>query len=87
MSKELNEPWSIARVVNHVGSENIKVQNLATCLASGHQGKTDCRLTFFTSKEHGASIMREACMGKDKGVIGLVLWIPVDKLPPELKPA
>lgn len=80
-------PLGISELVSKIGDENITVQNLASNLSEVKNGKKDSRLTFFTSPEMGRQIAKEAAGIESSTHIGLILWIPRDKLPTTAAPA
>lgn len=67
---------SIIELLNKVGIENVKVQPLNTSLTNSRETKhKDTELTFATNQLSTTDV----AMGT--GPIGLVLWIPRDKMP------
>lgn len=77
----MNEPLSISQLIAHVGDENITVQGLASNLAGVRNGKKDSRIEFYTSLQNGRSIAKEAAGIESSEIVGLILWIPSNKLP------
>jgi hypothetical protein len=67
---------SITELLQHVGDENIQLQNLADSLVKAQLKKNDGEITFATDRDIVQDMALNRC---DK--IGLILWIPKDKLP------
>lgn len=67
---------SIIELLQHVGAENISLQNLADSLVKADLKKHDGEITFATDR----SIVHDMALNRcDK--VGLILWIPKDKMP------
>lgn len=67
---------SIIELLQHVGAENISLQNLADSLVKAEMKKHDGEITFATDR----SIVHDMALNRcDK--VGLILWIPKDKMP------
>lgn len=76
----MGAPLPISKLVELIGDENIKVQNLAHNLSGARQMK-DCGLiTFATSKEHCSEIMKAGAGLESSKVVGLILWVPTEKI-------
>lgn len=78
----MSKPLGISELIAKIGDENITVQNLGANMSAFNKGKKDCKITFVTSPQMGSQMARAAA-GIPSTHIGLVLWIPKDKLPPE----
>lgn len=74
----------LSKLIQIVGDENIEVQNLAENMASMNANKKHSTIAFRASPEKGNQIAKAAC-GLTSNVVGLVLWLPSDKIPKELK--
>lgn len=75
----------LSEMILHVGDENVTIQNLASDMTQFTSGKKDSKITFCTSKENGQQLARHAATGKKPDMIGLVVWLPRNKLPEELQ--
>jgi hypothetical protein len=80
MSDQSKKPLGISELVALVGDENIQVQNLGHNMTNASKGKDRGLITFATSPEHCQQLMQTAA-GIESNLVGLVLWIPADKLP------
>lgn len=70
---------SLLELINHVGQENISVQNLLMAVtASNTNKKGETKLTFITKEITTNDLVFE---GEKARKIGLILWMPTDKLP------
>jgi hypothetical protein len=67
---------SITELLQHVGAENVQLQNLADSLVKAQLKKNDGEITFATDRNTVQDMVLNRC---DK--VGLILWIPKDKLP------
>lgn len=83
----MSKPLGISELVAKIGDENIQVQNIASNMTAGNNGKNQSTLTFATSPEHCSDQMKAAAgVGKPK-YVGLLLWIPseiIDRINQEL---
>ena len=67
---------SIIELLQHVGAENVQLQNLADSLVRADLKKHDGEITFATDR----SIVHDMAINRcDK--VGLILWLPKDKMP------
>jgi hypothetical protein len=71
-----HEAMSIIELLQHVGAENVQLQNLADSLVRADLKKHDGEITFATDR----SIVHDMAINRcDK--VGLILWLPKDKMP------
>jgi hypothetical protein len=70
---------NIIELIQKAGPENIKVQNVASSLVSMKHGRRDAEVTFATEPAMGSAAARESA-GLPSTHIGLIVWIPRDKL-------
>lgn len=68
----------LSELIAHIGDENIFVQNLATNMKSAKAAmkNRDAEITFVTSDDK----VLDRMIGKPR-FVGLVVWLPVDKMP------
>lgn len=67
---------SITELMQHVGAENISLQNLADSLVKADLKKNDGEITFATDR----GIVHDMMLGRSK-LVGLIVWLPKDKMP------
>ena len=72
----------LSELIQHVGDEHVQIQNLDQSCVSAKAGKRDGEFTFATDREK----VIERAMGKKVSHIGLVVWVPVDRLPDSMRP-
>ena len=70
----------ISELISKVGDENIKVQQLLTDFTAGNIGKKGATLTFATDSGFVSEYNRCAALGGSPSHVGLVVWIPADRL-------
>jgi hypothetical protein len=72
----------LSELILHVGDENLGIQNLDAALLRAQVRKRDGEITFATERTH---VLQR---GLDQPVthIAFVVWLPVDRLPENLKP-
>lgn len=75
------EPLGISKLVALVGDDNITVQNLLANATDFKDGKKGATITFAAPPDHVQELMQASVMGRKSKVVGLVLWLPTDKLP------
>lgn len=75
------EPLSILKLIQHVGEENVQCQSLHQSLSSANSGKNGSTITFFTDKAKAQDLMTHAAIGADLEWVGMVVWMPKNKLP------
>jgi hypothetical protein len=73
---------SITELMQHVGDENVQLQNLESSLIRAQMKKDDGEITFATDRDKVGAL---AGIGQ-KTHLGLVVWLPIDKLPENLRP-
>lgn len=73
---------SIVELINHVGAENIQVQFLGECFKSADYVKKEkaVKISFMTR----AIGVGDLLTGNFGGKIGIILWLPENKMPPLL---
>lgn len=76
---------TIAELINHIGSEHIKVQWLPECQKSAYARKNHTEITFATNGVTCSEFAAEVIHGKPPTNVGLVVWLPVERLPDEIK--
>jgi hypothetical protein len=76
---------SIIELLNQVGLENVKVQFLSECMtrADWRNKKKATEIAFMTSEVTVGNLLRGTLGEK----IGVIIWIPKDKLTPPLTDA
>ena len=67
---------SIIELLQHVGAENVQLQNLANSLVRVDLKKHGGEITFATDRCIVHDMVLNRC---DK--VGLILWLPKDKMP------
>lgn len=67
---------SIIELMQHVGAENISLQNLADSMVKADLKKHDGEITFATDR----GIVHDMALGRSK-LVGLIVWLPKDKMP------
>lgn len=72
----------LSELILHVGDEHVGLQNLDNSLIRAQAKTRDGEITFATDRRH---VMQRAF---DQPVthVGLIVWLPVEKLPENLKP-
>jgi hypothetical protein len=71
----------LSEIIAAVGDEHIQLQNLLDSTASIQMMKNgDTKISFFTGQITATEVMN----GTAKK-LGLVIWLPWDRLPPEIK--
>lgn len=71
---------SVIEVIERVGLENVRVQFLSECTTHAKQKKHGVEISFVTSHPSCADLINP----DDPNQIGMIVWIPRDKLPKEL---
>lgn len=70
----------ISELIAAVGDDNIIVQQLLTDFTAGSVGKKGATLTFATDSGFVSEYNKCAVLGGQPSHIGLVVWIPADKI-------
>lgn len=65
----------ISQLINLVGDENARIQNLDTCFVSANAGKKSATITFGTEREQVIGMLN----GKSDDVC-LIVWLPRDRV-------
>lgn len=75
----------LSTLISTVGDENVAFQPLTGSFIRGHLTKHDAEITFATDKGKGQDLITAIATGGQPSQVGLIVWLPRDKLPPELK--
>lgn len=70
---------NLTELIQKAGPENINVQSLVSSFISMHRKKNDSEITFATDHTMASSVARES-QGIPGTHVGLVVWIPRDKI-------
>ena len=73
---------SISELINHVGDDNIQCQHLQSSLIRAELKKRDGEVTFATDRDKVAALCG---VGKPSHIC-MIVWLPIDKLPEEIRP-
>lgn len=71
----------MSELILAVGDENVVMQNLLADATSVNKTKHGTQITFYTDKVHAEELLND---GKTKN-IGLVVWLPRDKVDAAMK--
>lgn len=72
----------LSELVAYVGDENITVQRVDQFIDAKYKSKTgDIEITFATN-----AITVDELLGRHPRNIGLIVWLPVNKLPETMRP-
>lgn len=74
-----NKPLPISELVRLVGDDNIQVQNLLQNCTDLRKGKKLSTITFATDPKMVHEFIEAGIGGRSK-VVGLVLWMPAEKI-------
>lgn len=72
----------LSELIAHVGDEHVELQNLDNSTIRAQAKKTDGEITFATDR----SKVMERAMGLSVKHLGLIVWLPVDRLPESMRP-
>lgn len=72
---------NIIELIQKAGPENIKVQNVASSLVAMKRKAQDAEITFATEHAMASAAARES-EGIPGTHVGLIVWIPRDKITP-----
>ncbi|AHF89532.1 hypothetical protein OPIT5_03950 [Opitutaceae bacterium TAV5] len=75
----------LSELIQHVGDECIQMQNLEQSLVRVVQKKNDGEITFATSKGKASQLAKCAVLGGKPDHVGLVVWLPREKLPESMR--
>ncbi len=67
----------LSELIAHVGDDNIQVQGLNSSFVRGTVKTKDGEITFATDRE---KVMALCGVGEQK-YRGMIIWLPIDKLP------
>lgn len=71
----------LSELIQHVGDEHVQIQNLDNSLIKAKTAATDGEITFATDK----SKVIERAVGKKPSHVGLVVWLPRERLPESMR--
>lgn len=71
----------LSELIQHVGDEHVQLQNLDESLIKARTATNDGEITFATDK----SKVIERAVGRKTSHIGLVVWLPRDRLPESMR--
>lgn len=75
----------LSELISQVGDENIAIQTLETSFVRGSVKKHDVEITFATNKTKGQNLITAVATGGKADELGLIVWIPREKLPERLR--
>lgn len=70
----------LSKLIEHVGDENVMLQNIMHSSPSIQKGKKDGRVTFSTDIGKANDLMGQVMRQNGKWT-ALVVWLPTEKLP------
>lgn len=73
----------LSELIACVGDDHVNVQNLQESMVSISHSKNTSTISFGTSRDKGQSIAMAALTGAKPEFIGLIVWIPRERLPNE----
>lgn len=76
----MSQPIGIHKLVASIPEECIQVQNIAHNATNFNNGKKQATITFASNPAFVQDLMTASVMGSKAKIVGLVLWIPADKL-------
>lgn len=71
----------LSELILHVGDENVLVQSVSECSIGVRERKGSTEITIGT---HAVTV-RDVMFPKDAKMRGMLIWLPVDKLPENLR--
>lgn len=71
----------LSELIQHVGDDNVVLQNILASSPSINAGKQDGRISFYTDRSKACDLAQQAALGCSGRWTGLVVWLPSDKLP------
>lgn len=71
----------LSELIQHVGDENVVIQNIMHSSCTMNVGKSEGRITFSTDKAKTSDLCQQGATGQKGQWTALVLWLPTDKLP------
>lgn len=75
----------ISELIAKIGDEHVKVQTLAENMTCGSITRNGGKITFATSAEFVSEMNRAAILGGKPSHVGLVVWLPRERLPEEMR--
>lgn len=72
----------LSELIQHVGDDHVQLQNLTGSLIRANMKARDGEVTFATDRDKVGALCG---VGKTTHV-GLIVWLPVDRLPEDLRP-
>lgn len=76
---------TIIELLEHVGQENIMLQWLPECQIRAQSTKQGAQITFGTTGVSTNELAAEALTGQPPKNLGMILWLPVERLPEAIK--
>ncbi len=75
---------TLSALFKHIGEDNCKIQWLNAALVGAETDRLgDTKITFATRQVQSGDFLLEGAAPKK---VGLIIWLPVDRLPKELRP-
>lgn len=71
----------LSELIAHVGDDAVKVQNLQGDFVGSNNGPKGATITFATDPVHVSQLAKAAMLGTKPDHVGLVLWLPRNRLP------
>lgn len=71
----------LSELIQHVGDDNVILQNILHSSPTMNVGKKDGRITFSTDRQKTGDLCTQGATGQKGQWTALVVWIPTDKLP------
>lgn len=72
----------LSELIQHVGDDHVQLQNLTSSLIRANLKARDGEVTFATDRDKVGALCG---VGKTTHM-GLIVWLPVDRLPQNLRP-
>jgi len=74
----------LSELIAEVGDENVRFQYLASSFVKASNGRNGATVTFATDAQKAVELMHSAVSWAKPEYVGLVVWIPRNKIPKEL---
>jgi hypothetical protein len=72
----------LSELIQHVGDEHVQLQNFDQSLVRAQAKTRDGEITFATDRSH----VMERAFNQQVSHVGLVVWLPVHRLPESMRP-
>ena len=72
----------LSELIQHIGADNVEIQTISSSLIRANLKAKDGEVTFATDREKVSAI----CGVGKQTHMGLILWLPIDRLPEEMRP-